>query len=185
MAEEQNGREDGWRRQPSAFQQWVDAQGIPIHRGSALADLSAVDVKPWLPMGQPSAIVTMADQEEDSGIVVEIAGGGQTEVQHHLFESVTYIVSGRGAATFWQEGGEKQTVEWQRGSLFAPPLNCFYQHFNLDGSAPARLFSVGNAPVLINLFHEPAFVFNCPYPFTNRYSADASYFTDPGRSIGQ
>jgi len=183
--EQQNGREDGWRRQPSAFQKWIEAEGLPVYRGSALADLGTLELRPWPRMGQPSAFVTMADQEEDSGIVVEIAPGGQTEVQHHLFESVTYIVEGRGATSFWQDDGKKQTVEWQRGSLFAPPLNCYYQHFNLDGSAPVRMFTVGNAPVLINLFHDPDFVFNCPYAFTARYKADDTYFTDPGRSIGQ
>lgn len=186
MVEElQNGNRDWQQRQPSAFQRWLEAEGLPVYRGSSIPDLNTLELRPWPRMGQPGAFVTLADQEEDSGVVVEIAPGGQTEVQHHLFESVVYVVDGRGATSFWQNGGRKQTVEWQRGSLFAPPLNCHYQHFNLDGQRPARMFAVGNAPVLINLFHDAEFVFNCPYAFTARYSVDGAYFTDPGRSIGQ
>ena len=173
------------RRQPSAFQRWQEAEGLPIYRGSFVQDLYSLELRPWPRMGQLGAFVNLADQEEDSGFVVEIAPGGQTEVQRHLFEAVTYILDGQGATSFWQDDGRKQTVEWQRGSVFAPPLNCHYQHFNLDGQRPVRLFAVGNAPVLVNLFHEAEFVFTCPYAFTARYGMDDSYFTDPGRSIGQ
>ena len=35
----------------------------------------------------------------------------------------------------WQPGQPKRTVEWQRGAC-SPPINCFYQHFNLDGQQP-------------------------------------------------
>ena len=145
MAEGQRNGNDGRQRQPSAFQRWMEGEGLPIYRGSSLPDLYTLQLSPWPRMGQPSAFVSMAEQEEDSGVVTEIAPGGHTEVQHHLFESVVFILNGRGATSFWQDGGRKQTVEWQRGSLFAPPLNSHYQHFNLDGSSPVRMFSVGNA----------------------------------------
>src|SRR5437870_10202999 len=135
MAEENR---DWGPRLPSPFAQWQEHEGIPIHRGSWVPDLATVELKPWARVGQPGAFIMLADQEEDAGIVIEIAPGGQTEPQHHLFEMVTYVVDGRGATTFWQEDGKKQTVEWQRGSIFAPPLNCYYQHFNLDGTMPAR-----------------------------------------------
>ncbi len=74
-------------------------------------------------------------------------------------------MAGRGATTLWQAGSDrKQTVEWQRGSVFSPPLNCFYQHFNLDGQSPARLFSVTHCPTVINSIGEVLnsvdFVFN-------------------------
>jgi predicted metal-dependent enzyme (double-stranded beta helix superfamily) len=143
-----------------------------------------VEVAPWARFGQQGAFVNLADQEEDDGRILEIAPGGQTTVQHHLFEAIVYVVDGRGATSFWQHEGQKQTVEWQRGSLFAPPLNCYYQHFNLDGQQPARLFTLTNAPTLINLFSDPEFVFNDAYVFRNRYDAASDYFTDPGKAIG-
>ena len=38
-------------------------------------------------------------------------------------------------------------------------MNCFYQHFNLDGQQPARLFAITSAPAMLNLVRNPDFVF--------------------------
>jgi len=169
----------------SPYATWQKEEGLPIYSGSFVQDLSALKLAPWPRLGQQGAFVNLADQEDDDGRVMEIAAGGQTSVQHHLFESVIYVVEGRGATSFWQQGMDKQTVEWQRGSLFAPPLNCYYQHFNLDGQQPARLFTVTNAPTLINIFHDAEFLHNDGYVFKDRYSTANDYFTDPGRSLGK
>ncbi|HEY3115288.1 MAG TPA: ethanolamine ammonia lyase-activating protein [Chloroflexota bacterium] len=185
MAEDGQGARGYWQKLPSPFHEWQESQGLPIYRGSYVSDMYTLELKPWPRLGQPAAFVSLADQEEDSGIVFEIAPGKQTEPLRHLFETVLYVLDGRGATTFWQDGSAKQTVEWQRGSVFAPPLNSHYQHFNLDGERTARLFGVSNLPQVMNLFHEPEFVFDCPYTFRSRYSAQEAYFTDPGKAIGQ
>jgi quercetin dioxygenase-like cupin family protein len=180
MEPQTNGR---GRRGPTPYQQWQEGEGIPINRGSYVEDLHTLEVAPWARTGQRGAFVNLADQEDDDAYVLEIAPGGQTEVFHHLFEATAYVLDGRGATTFWQEGGPKHTVEWQRGSMFSPPLNCSYQHFNLDGHAPARLFAVSNAPMIMNLFRNPTFVFNDHYVFEDRYDGRPDYFTDPGQRI--
>src|SRR5437867_3401281 len=123
MAEMQNGRGDRRGRGPTPYQAWQEAEGIPVYGGSFLNDLYSLELAPWPRLGQRGAFANLADQEEDDGHVVQISPGGQTTVQHHLYESVVYVLTGRGATTFWQEGGRKQTVEWERGSVFAPPLN--------------------------------------------------------------
>ena len=106
------------------------------------------------------------------------------EILHHLFESTYYILDGRGATTIWQHGSaKKQTVEWQAGSLFSPPLNCYYQHFNLDGQKPARLFTATTAPLQINISRDLDFVFNNDYLFKDRYNAEDDYFTNPGKKL--
>src|SRR5207244_3763083 len=79
---------------------------------------------------------------------------------------------------------KKQTVEWSTGSLFSPPMNSRYQHFNLDGQRPARLFVGTTAPLMINATRDPEFIFNCPYAFTNRYDQADDYFSRPAESIG-
>jgi len=176
-----NGRRP---RKPSPYSLWLKEEGVPIHSGSYCSDLYTAEVGDWPRLGQKGAFVNLAEQEEDDGWLVEIAPGGQTEVQHHLFESTIFILEGRGATTIWQEGRPKQTVEWQRGSLFSPPVNAKYQHFNLDGNQPARLFAVTNAPMVMNLFRNPDFVFNDSYVFQDRYNAEDDYFTDPGKHVG-
>lgn len=164
-------------RRESPYQQWQRGEGIPINRGSYIPDLYALEVAPWGRAGQKGAFVNLADQEHDDAYVLEIAPGGQTEVLHHFFECSVYVLIGRGATTFWQPDKPKQTVEWQRGSVFAPPLNCYYQHFNLDGQQPARLFSVTNAPMVINMFRGGDFLFHVNHVFTDRYDAESDYFT--------
>ena len=179
---QESGGRPGTRRE-SPYQRWQKAEAIPIYKGSYISDLYHLEVSPWPRMGQKGALVNLADQEQDDAWVVEIGPGGQTAVQHHLFEATVYVLDGRGATTFWQEGARKHSVEWQRGSIFSPPLNCHYQHFNGDGQQPARLFAVTNAPMLMNLFRNPDFLFGDTYAFTDRYNVEDTYFTRPGQRI--
>src|SRR5687767_3018854 len=120
------------QRRASAYKMFQAEEGIPVYRGSAIDDVVHLDVGPWLRTGQKGAFINLAEQEEDDAYVLEIAPGGQTEVLHHLFEIGIIVLEGHGATSFWQPSTPKQTVEWQPGSLFAPPLNCYYQHFNLE-----------------------------------------------------
>ncbi|MBM2810489.1 MAG: Gentisate 1,2-dioxygenase [Chloroflexi bacterium] len=168
------------------YQKWVKEQGLPVYTGAYVEDLHAVELAPWSTTGQKAAIVNLAEQEKNDGWLIEIEPGGQTDVMHHICESAVYVVDGRGATTIWQHGSDKkQTVEWQTASLFAPPLNCHYQHFNLDGRRPARLFSATTMPLLVNIFKNADFVFDCPSVFAERYDGADDFFTDPGRRVGE
>ena len=184
---ESEGRPRQRRRRAVAsatpYRQWQQGEGILSHTGSYLESLYDAEVRPWSRLGQNSAFVNLADQEADDGWLIEIAPGGQTEPIHHMFEAGVFVVDGRGATSFWQSGKRRQTVEWQRGSIFSPPLNCWYQHFNLDGQRPARLFAVTNAPMVMNLYRNPSFVFGCDYVFDDRYAGEDDYFSAPGEQL--
>lgn len=169
----------------SPYRRWQSGEGIPVYEGSSIADLHILETALWPRTGQKGAFVNLADQEDDDGWLLEIAPGGTTETLHHFFEATIYVVEGRGATTVWNPGSDKQTVEWQRGSLFSPPLNCHYQHFNLDGERPARLFSVTNAPMMINLLRSVDGIFNNAHVFSDRYSGERDYFTDAGSWVGE
>jgi len=167
----------------SPYQVWQSGEGIPVNQGVYVESLHTLDVQPWARIGQTGAFVNLADQQTDDGWLIELAPGGHTEPLHHLFEMTIYVLEGRGATTFWQKGTQKQTVEWQSGSLFSAPLNSSYQHYNLDGQNQARLFAVTNAPMIIGIYRNTDFVFNNDYVFDDRYSLEDSYFTDPGHKI--
>lgn len=172
------------RRSSSPYKLWEGREGIPIYMGSFIEDLAKVELAPWERTGQLGAFANLADQEEDDAYILEIAPRGETRVLHHLFEALVYVFAGRGATSFWQHGSaHRQTVEWQAGSVFSPPLNCFYQHFNLDGARPARLFVVTNCPMMMNIFRSPEFIFGDNYAFSDRYSLEDDYFTDSGHEI--
>ncbi len=172
-------------RTESPYQAWQRTEGIPVHSGSFVSDLNTAEVGPWARIGQKAAFVNLAEQQYDDAWLIEIAPGGTTEPLHHLFEATYFVLSGRGATTFWYDEAKKQSVEWQGGSIFAPPLNCSYQLFNGSGDEPVRLFGVTNAPMLINIFRSTDFLFNADHAFTDRYAAEENYFSDPGTKVGR
>ena len=171
-------------RKASPYRQWQDTQGIPIHTGSYVKDLYTAELKPWALVGQKGAFVNLADQETSDGWLIEIAAAGSTEVMHHLCEATIFVLEGRGATTFWQEGSAKESVEWKRGSIVAPPLNCYYQNFNGDGQAPARLLIVTSAPVVLNQFRHAEFLFNDTFVFNQRFDGSGSFFSAPAEREG-
>lgn len=172
-----------WGRRVTPYQKWQEGEGIPRYTGSYCESLYTAEVKPWARVGQNGAFVNLAEQEADDGWIIEVAPRGQTEVLHHLFEMGIFVLDGRGATTFWQPGKPKQTVEWQRGSVFSPPLNCYYQHFNLDGNRPARIFAVTNAPMVINIYRSAGYVFSSNYVFADRYAGEEGYFGERGEQV--
>lgn len=185
MAQDSSGRDLENLPLLSPYQQWQRREGVPVHEGTAISSLRSLQVGAWERVGQRGALITLAEQEKDDGQLIEIAAGGQTKVLHHLYEALVFVVEGRGATTFWQPGGAKQTVEWHRGSLLSPPLNCYYQHFNLDGEQPARLFAVTSAPLTINLYHNESFVFDNDYVFDDRYGGESGFFTGDGQRLAR
>jgi hypothetical protein len=72
--------------------------------------------------------------------------------------------------------GSGSFFEWQTGSLFAPPLNTWHRLLNGSGTEPARFLAVTAAPLVMDVFHSPEFVFGCDYPFTDRYDGRGDYF---------
>jgi hypothetical protein len=98
-----------------------------------------------------------------------------------MYELTIYVVSGRGATSIWQDEKKKSSFEWQAGSLFSIPLNCWYQNFNGSGQEPARYIAVTNAPPMMRLYRDSNFIFNNPYMFTSRYAGEEDYFSGKGK----
>ncbi len=165
----------------SPYQQWQGQEGIPVIKGFHVQDLRTVPVHPWPRMGGKGVFVNMdGTGDSNDSYIAEIAPGGSLTPERHLYEEVLYVLSGRGATTVWHEGGAKQTVEWQAGSLFAVPLNTWHQHFNASGTEAARYYAVTTAPLVMNLFHSHDFVFDNPFVFRDRFTGDAEAFGGRG-----
>lgn len=164
------------------YKKWQKAQRIPIVEDFFIQDLRKVPLGRWERIGGDAAFINMEGTGEvTGGYVCEIAPGKSLEPQRHIYEELLYVLKGRGATTVWDGKGAKHTIEWQEGSLIALPLNVKYQHF-VQGSEPARLFSVNNMPIIFNLFHNQYFIFNTPYEFADRYNGEPGYFSGPGKS---
>lgn len=151
------------------FNEWLRTEGVPVYRDYAVSDLRALELKPWKRMGGLGAHIDLIGGEGvNCAYVCELPAGGSTHPQRFLFEEIVYILDGEGETELWAPGHAKHTVSWQAGSVLGPPLNMWRRHTN-RGTKPARLLSVNNAPVVIDLFHNNEFVFNNDAVFRDRF----------------
>lgn len=163
--------------QRTPYEQWMATEGVPIHGGFFIRDVRSLEVKPWRRFGVPGALIDLEGAEgTDGAYLIEIPPGARTHPQRFLFEEVLFVLEGEGETLIRQDGGPRQSVPWQKGSLFSPPLNTWRQHIN-RGRTPARLLSVNDLPVVMDLFRHAGFIFNNPFVFRDRYNAEPQYFT--------
>lgn len=170
------------KQEKTFYERWQEREGIPVIGGYYVQDLRTAPLEPWTRKGGRGAFINLEGAElSDDAYLCEIPPGASLKPQRHLFEELIYVLSGRGATTIWNEGGPKQTFEWQEGSLFSPPLNTWHQHFNGQGDKPARYLGVTSAPLMINLMHTPDFILNNSYVFKDRYAGEEGYFSAKGK----
>jgi gentisate 1,2-dioxygenase len=151
------------------YQEWVADEGIPVHAGFGL-DLLTVDLAPWPRLGAHGAFAHLTGRGDFVDMqVVEMAPGGKTAPQRHLYESVVYVLAGRGSTSVESPGGERHSFEWQTGSLFAIPLNASYRHYNGSGTEPARFVAVTDLPLILNVFRDERFIWDNPRAFPERF----------------
>ncbi|MEX2288980.1 MAG: hypothetical protein WD794_01460 [Mycobacteriales bacterium] len=173
-----------------SYLEWVKGEGIPVVEDFGV-NLLEVETAPWARLGANAAFVNLKGRGDFINVVVvELEPGGSTEPQKHLYEEVVYILSGSGSTTIESPDGKQHSFEWGPKSLFALPLNSRYRHFNASGAEPARLSSTTSAPIMLNLFHNEAFVFDNPWVFGERVGTDKHFSGDgdfipmrPGRHM--
>src|SRR5438445_79750 len=158
------------------YGKWSQQQEVPVISGHHVEDCRTLPLRPWPAKGGSGVLINLSNQSLDDAYVMEIEPGGSLVPERHLYEELMFVISGRGSTSVWQEGGEKVHFEWQPGSLFGIPVNAHHQHFNGEGSAPARLLGVSSAPLIINLFHNLDAVFNSPFPFSDRFDGRSNFF---------
>ena len=161
----------------SAYDRWVEAQGVPIHEGYHVPDLRTLELGPWPDRGCSAAFLKLAGQEGVSEVrVSEIAPGQTVAPLKFGFDELVYVVDGRGLATVWKEtGGPSTTFEWQTHSMFLIPRHHPHQISNAQGQRPARLLHYNYLPFVMDAIPD------APFYFDNGYvgpSGDAGQLTD-------
>jgi quercetin dioxygenase-like cupin family protein len=153
---------------------WVRGEGVPVYEDFGF-DLLSLDLRPWARMDALGAYAHANGRGDFVNMYVcEIAPGGQTAPQRHLFEEVVYVLAGRGSTTV-ELDGEERSFEWGTGSLFALPLNASYRHFNGSGREPARFVSTTNLPLVMNVFRDHDFIWSNEYAFRGRFGQPDHY----------
>src|SRR3970040_1470780 len=127
-------------RPKTPYDIFMEGQGIPIYREIGVRRVQDLPLKPWKRMGGSGTFIQLLGTEGLWGCyVVELPGAGALKAEKHLYEEQYLVVDGRGTTEVWVEGKPKKlTFEWQRGSIFAIPLNATHRIVNAP-SSPAFL----------------------------------------------
>jgi mannose-6-phosphate isomerase-like protein (cupin superfamily) len=158
---------------------WTKAEGIPTIEDFGI-DVLAVETGRWDRYDAKGAFLHVKGRGDFiSSYALELAPGGKTSPQRHLFEEVIYVLEGHGSTTIDVPGGGQHTFEWGPKSLFALPLNVPYRHFNGSGQKRALIASTHTMPLVMNTFHNTEFLFNNSFDFPERVG-EAKYFSGEG-----
>ena len=164
----------------SAYEAFVESEGIPNITGFAVDDLRTVEVKPWARLDCLGAYINLdGNGGTNDAYVAEIPPGGRMAPEKHLFEKNIYVLRGRGATLVGDDPNSRTSFEWKEGSIFSVPLNVWHQHLNGSGAEPARFLAVTTAPITMNLFHNPDFIFSNSFVFEDRIG-DSRQFQGEG-----
>ena len=167
----------------TSYEHWMEQEGLPVLEAYGVEDVAHVSCQPWPRFGGRGAFIQLKGMEGITGMyLAEIHGGGVLNSEKHIYEEVIYILKGRGLAEVWESGKEhrKQVFQWAAGSLFASPLNTWHRLLN-DSQDPVLLMAVTNAPLVMDIFHNPDFIFQCDYQFRDRYEGQENYFETSGK----
>lgn len=167
----------------STYVKWMTDQGLPIIQGYGVENVLDLPRQAWPRLGGKGTFIKLEGFEGLTGMyVAEIPPGRSLSPEKHLYEELIYVLRGRGATEVSGPGSEKNNVfEWQTGSLFTVPLNARHRLSNGSGSEPALVLGFTNAPLILDVFHNPDFVFNDQYDFADRYDGRPDYFRDESR----
>jgi mannose-6-phosphate isomerase-like protein (cupin superfamily) len=158
-----------------AYQDWIVAEGIPIHEGVAL-NVRRLDTAPWARFGIKGAAVHLEGRGDFcSMFLYDIAPGQTSTPVRHLYEAIYFVVEGRGSTQLRFDDGRTHQFEWGPRSFFAIPINATYQHFNASGKERALICCNTSAPLIMKIFRDDSFVFGTPHDFKDRIGKDEFY----------
>jgi oxalate decarboxylase/phosphoglucose isomerase-like protein (cupin superfamily) len=168
----------------TAYSEWIQSVGIPIHRGYYVEDVRTVEVAPWPGRNCSGAFLVLAGQEGVSEArVTEIPPGQSTTPLRFTIDDAVYVADGRGLTTVWAEGKEKKTFEWQKHSMFVIPRGYTHQLSNTQGNHPARLLHYNYLPISMEITPDPEFFFNNPYVNPNILYGQEQEFYSEAKSV--
>jgi mannose-6-phosphate isomerase-like protein (cupin superfamily) len=165
-------------KRETSYEEWIKQEGIPVVETYGVEDVSELPRSPWARTGGKGAFIQLRGMEGFTGMYVgEIPPGGALNPEKHLYEELIYVLQGAGSTEVWSGKNEKAKLhfEWQQGSLFAVPLNCWHRLHN-GSREPVLLLSVTSAPMMMDLLHDENFIFGCDYVFDQRFDGRTDYF---------
>ena len=163
----------------STYNTFIESEDVPVVATFAIPDLAELEVAPWERIGGEGCYVHLDGRGPSNAFISQIAPGHELKEQRHFFEESVFVVNGSGRTEMWNDAGFTTAFNWEKGAVFAIPLNVHYRHINQSTSEPARLFSITNEPLMMNLTPDPELVFNLDHDFEDRFNPAITDFTKP------
>ncbi|MBB43700.1 MAG: cupin [Rhodospirillaceae bacterium] len=166
-----------WQRRPTPYDTFMSEQEIPIVRDISIPCLQNVALGNWKRMGGRGAFIQLFGTEGLWGsYLVEVPKAGALKTERHIYEKVVFVLEGRGTTEIWiNEEKKPELFEWEKGSLFAIPLNARHKIVN-SSNTPALLLAGTSAPNVFNLFDDEDIIFNSTLLFQKRFNPDEKSF---------
>jgi oxalate decarboxylase/phosphoglucose isomerase-like protein (cupin superfamily) len=164
------------RRARSSYERFTSSEGVPIISGFDVNQISAIPLAPWRRLGCDGAYLNFFGSDGVIGMYAgRLAPGASTLPERHLYEKIIYFIEGSGTAEVQQRDRVPQSLCWQPGSLFSPPLNALHRLMNYS-DRPALFLAVTTAPLALDHYRNERFIFNSEFIFSERYDGQADYF---------
>ena len=176
-SKQENAGYGAWQRPRTSYDRFMEGEGIPVYRGIGVHRVQDMELQPWKRMGGRGTFIQLFGTEGRWGCyVVEVPGAGALNPERHMYEEIMVVVEGRGTTEIWTDGQSKpHTFEWQKGSMFSVPLNCWHRIVNAS-SAPAKILVATSAPNVMNLYRDTDWIFDCPVNFPSRFDGSEDFF---------
>ena len=162
---------------PSAYRIYMEEEGIPVFDGVGCRDARELPLGEWKRLGARGTFLFLDGIGEKKGMyLLEVPAGGAVNAEKHMYDEFFVVIEGRGSTEIWTNDDPKRHMfEWQAGTLFAVPINCWHRFVNAS-SSPAILLCANNAPSAMNTYQSRDFIFNCDYSFKNRFDGSDDFF---------
>lgn len=166
-----------WGAPKTPYDRYMEWEGLPVHRDVGVYNAAELPLADWDRLGGRGTFIQCEGTENLWGMyVIEVPPGGALKPQNCLFEQVFFVLEGRGSTEVWQnDESKKQRFEWNKGSLFAIPLNA--RHRLINATRERAVVLVGTlAPGIINVLQNWEFVFSCEHAFLDQFNDESEYF---------
>ena len=147
----------------TAYENWIESTGAPIHRGYYIEDCRTVELGYWPERDCDAAFIQLVGQEGVTGAyVTEIPPGKTLPSFRVAVDEVVYVLKGRGVASIWAGDRAKKVFEWQSHAMFLIPGNYHCQLSNMQGEQSVKLLHCSYLPLAMSVLPDPDYFFNNP-----------------------
>lgn len=147
------------------YDEWMNEQGIPVHRGYYIEDLRTIELSPWDLRECNSAFIQLEGMPGVvEGRVQEIPPGSTIKPFKSAVDELVYVLNGQGTTSVWgSNAASPHTFEWSARSLFLIPRNSWAQFSNMQGDRVVRLLHYNYMPLAMSAIPDPEFLLNNPF----------------------